>query len=99
MGPLQPLNVNPPKGFKNTDFWRNAVRYQYVYSLAGLVLGVICVTGGITLFLHGIGGSSSWTAKFLGLSSKLSDAAPGTILFVVGLFIVAVTKFNVGKSK
>ena len=68
---------------------------QLIYSLAGLVLGLACIIGGILLFFHGVAGSSSWVGEVIGLKSKLSDAAPGTVLFVVGLAVVWLTRFAV----
>src|SRR5207237_9467445 len=70
-------------------------RLQLSYSLAGLVFGLTCILGGIGLFLHGVVGSSSWVGNFIGVQSKLSDAAPGTVLFVVGLAVVWLTRFSV----
>ena len=69
-------------------------KLQLFYSLMGLMLGVLCIIGGILLFLNGIIGSVSWSAELLGNSTELSDAAPGTVLFIVGLFIVVITKFD-----
>ncbi|MDQ6885167.1 MAG: hypothetical protein M3077_13190 [Candidatus Dormibacteraeota bacterium] len=40
-------------------------------------------------------GSSSWVGQVIGLQGKLSDAAPGTVLFVVGLLVVWVTRFDI----
>ena len=68
---------------------------QLIYSLAGLILGLACVVGGIVLFFHGVAGSSSWVGQFIGVQGRLSDAAPGTVLFVVGLLVVWVTRFDV----
>lgn len=68
---------------------------QLIYSLAGLVFGLACIVGGILLFFHGVAGSSSWVGEFIGVQSKLSDAAPGTVLFVVGLAVVWLTRFAV----
>jgi hypothetical protein len=42
-----------------------------------------------------VAGSSSWIGEFIGVQSKLSDAAPGTVLFVVGLAVVWLTRFAV----
>ena len=70
-------------------------KHQLVYSVAGLVLGIICIIGGIILFLNGVVGSASWTAKILGAESEISDAAPGAILFIVGLFVVIVTRYKI----
>ena len=77
------------------NFWSRLAVLQLIYSLAGLVLGLACVIGGILLFFHGVAGSSSWVGQFIGVQGKLSDAAPGTVLFVVGLAIVFLTRFSV----
>jgi hypothetical protein len=74
------------------------MRYKFIYSICGLVLGFVCIIGGIALFLNGVAGATSWTAKFLGASSSINDAAPGSVLFIVGLFIVFVTRFKVSGS-
>ena len=76
-------------------FWGRLARLQLIYSLAGLLLGLACVIGGILLFFHGVTGSSSWVGEVIGAKSKLSDAAPGTVLFVVGLAVVWLTRFAV----
>ena len=65
-----------------------ALRYKFIYSMTGLFLGLVSMLGGIVLFLNGVAGSTSWTAKILGNESTISDAAPGAILFVVGLFVI-----------
>jgi hypothetical protein len=71
------------------------VTFQLIYSLVGLALGLACVILGVVLLLHGIAGSTGWVVQLLGLRSSLSDAAPGTILFVVGLVVVFLTRFDV----
>ncbi len=79
--------------------WHLAVVGQIIYSLSGLVLGLACVLGGIVLFLRGVTGSTSWTAKFIGAESQVADAAPGVVLFIVGLFVVFVTRYKVGTGR
>ena len=76
-------------------FWGRLALLQLIYSLAGLLLGLACIVGGIALFFHGVAGSSSWVGQVIGVQSKLSDAAPGTVLFVVGLAVVWLTRFTV----
>lgn len=73
--------------------------YQLIYSLTGVILGFVCIIGGIILFLAGVTGSSQWIVNLVGSDSKLSNAAPGAILFVVGLFIVLVTRYRVKAKK
>ena len=84
-----------PSNPRERHFWGRLALLQLIYSLAGLVLGLACVVGGILLFFHGVAGSSSWVGQFIGVQSKLSDAAPGTVLFVVGLAVVWLTRFSV----
>ena len=79
--------------------WARLARLQLIYSLAGLVFGLACILGGIGLFLHGVVGTSSWVGEVIGVQSRLSDAAPGTILFIVGLAVVWVTRFAVRVSR
>jgi archaellum biogenesis protein FlaJ (TadC family) len=69
-------------------------KHQLVYSILGLILGLVCIIGGVLLFLAGVTGAMSWTAKFLGASSEIFDAAPGAVLFIVGLFVVFITRYE-----
>lgn len=69
-----------------------AISREYAYSMLGLVLGLACIIAGTILGLHGVAGSTSWTAKVLGLESNINDAAPGVVLFVVGVFYVWITR-------
>jgi hypothetical protein len=84
-----------PPNPRERHFWGRLAVLQLIYSLAGLVFGLACIVGGILLFFHGVAGSSSWVGEFIGVQSKLSDAAPGTVLFVVGLAVVWLTRFAV----
>lgn len=89
---LYDIEVPPEPG--NTNLWEKLAIFQFIYSLAGLFLGLSAVLGGILLFLNGITGKTSWTAKIIGVESTISDAAPGSVLFIVGLFLVFVTRFK-----
>jgi hypothetical protein len=84
-----------PPDPKQRQFWVRMARLQLIYALAGLIVGLACVAGGLGLFLHGVYGSSSWVGNFIGVQSRLADAAPGTVLFVIGLLIVWLTRFSV----
>ena len=69
------------------------VRREYQYARLGLGLGLATVLSGTFLCLHGAVGSTSWTAKALGVfESTLSDATSGSIIFVVGLFVIVFTR-------
>jgi hypothetical protein len=69
-----------------------AVKKEYAYATLGLVLGLAAIVGGVILGINGVAGSTSWTANALGLESKINDAAPGVVLFIVGLFMILITR-------
>jgi len=69
-----------------------AVKGEYQYAKLGLLLGLATIIGGIILGLHGVTGHTSWTAEALGFESNINDAAPGVVLFIVGVFVVYFTK-------
>jgi len=79
---------------KNTppDLQKELAKHEYGYSKLGLLVGVIFLLVGLVLCLNGVAGNTSWIAKFIGAESKISDAAPGVILFVIGLLVIWVTK-------
>lgn len=74
---------------------RQAIRGATLYAWTGLVLGGICVILGVLLFVFGITGSTTWVVKVLGLTSEVTDAAPGALLFVVGAFLIFVTRLKI----
>ncbi len=76
----------------SAEILEQAVKGEYQYGKLGLILGVLTILGGIALGLNGVAGHTSWTAKVLGLESNINDAAPGVVLFVVGIFFVFITK-------
>jgi hypothetical protein len=51
--------------------------------------------GGVILFLRGVTGSTGFVAEFIGMNTKLTDAAPGVVLFVIGLLMVWITRPDV----
>ncbi|AXY01238.1 MULTISPECIES: hypothetical protein [Vibrio] len=99
-----PKSPNQPQTFvtngsqinKSTPPETQAVlaRYQFLYSVIGLLVGLVCVFGGIYLFIHGVSGSTDWYINVLGAESKIAQAAPGAILFVVGIFLVFITRYK-----
>lgn len=70
-------------------------RQQLAYSMSGLRAGMFSMVGGIILFLAGVSGSMTWIAKFVGAESRIINAAPGAVLFIVGLFVVCLTRYHV----
>jgi hypothetical protein len=77
------------------DFHKLGLKLKFVYSVCGLILGLSCIVAGAILGLSGVVGNTSFTASLLGLSTQLTDAAPGVIVFVVGIFMVFITRFRV----
>jgi TRAP-type C4-dicarboxylate transport system permease small subunit len=71
------------------------LKLKFAYSMVGLAVGLACIGAGVVLGLNGVAGHTSWTASVFGLSTNLNDAAPGVIVFVVGIFMVFLTRFKV----
>jgi hypothetical protein len=76
-----------------------AIRFQFVYSMVGLGVGLVCVSLGVILLLHGVSGATGWVVQLLGLRSSLSDAAPGVVLAVIGVVVIFVTRFDIRAEK
>jgi hypothetical protein len=80
----------------DNELHKMGLRLKFFYSVGGLILGFLSIVGGCFLFWAGVAGHTSWTFKALGIAeNSINDAAPGAILFVVGLFIVIYTRFGV----
>ena len=77
------------------DLHRLGLKLKFVYSIVGLLVGLSCIIAGVVLGVNGVVGHTSWTASLLGLSTTMNDAAPGVIVFVVGIFMVLITRFRV----
>jgi hypothetical protein len=69
-----------------------AIDGEYRHGRFGLMLGGISMGVGMVLCLNGVAGSTSWTADVLGLSSQVNDAAPGVVLFIIGIFYAWITR-------
>lgn len=67
---------------------------QLLYSFSGLALGVFVMILGCVLLYLGISGESNFIADTLGIKAEISNAAPGTVLIVVGLIVVIATRFS-----
>lgn len=78
---------------------KTLIGLQFIYSLLGLIFGFGCVVVGAYLFVQGISGGSSLLAEVTGLKLNISDAAPGALLFCVGIMIAWITRFNVKITK
>jgi hypothetical protein len=88
-----------PKAADDDAFYRLGLKLKFVYCMVGLFLGLTSILVGAWLCLRGVTGHSSWAVSMLGLSSNLNDASPGVIVFVVGVFIVLITRFQVRREK
>lgn len=62
--------------------------------MSGLLSGIVAVISGSYLFINGVFGKTSFFASVFGNEVYLSDAAPGTVLFVIGLFLIIVTRYT-----
>jgi hypothetical protein len=71
---------------------KRAILGEYIYSTIALILGLSAIIGGSILCIYGVAGHTSFTASVLGLNTNFNDAAPGVVLFVVGLFMIWVTR-------
>jgi hypothetical protein len=81
------------------NFHRLGLKLKFVYSIVGLFLGLACILAGVVLGLAGVVGHTSWAASLMGLSTNLTDATPGVVVFVVGVFIVLITRFSVREKR
>lgn len=77
------------------DLHRLGLKLKFAYSIVGLLLGLACIVAGVILGLGGVAGHTTWTASLFGFSTKINDATPGVIIFVVGIFFVLITRFKV----
>jgi hypothetical protein len=92
IGPNGPIRRTSNSSSHSARLLGQAIRGEYRYAMLGLILGLATIIGGVVLGLHGVIGSTSWTAKLLGLESNLNDAPPGVVLFIVGVFLVLLTR-------
>ena len=70
------------------------LKQKFRYSTLGLILGFLSILVGALLFLSGVTGSSDLMTKMTGFEGSLLNAAPGALLFLIGLAVVVVTRLN-----
>ncbi len=63
-------------------------------SIWGKVIGLVVIIIGAYLTIGGITGATNWTVKIFNIDSELTDATPGVILFVIGLIIIATSRYS-----
>ena len=92
--------VNTSGQVVSKDVINRAIYFQFSYSIISLVIGLTAFLMGIYLFLSGVGGASTVVAKAPGYELSVTNAAPGTILVLAGLAVIALTKYevNIGKK-
>lgn len=90
---LQKLTV--PSGLSE-EFWQKALNKSFVYSIIGLICGLILAVFGLVLFLNGITSeTSNLFMKVLGLNTGLEDFPAGMGFLVMGIVLIFVTRFNI----
>jgi len=80
------------QGGMSESLKKSFLAHEYQHGKIGLFSAVLCILGGVVLGLAGIVGHTSWTAKALGFESQITDAGPGVVLFIVGLFLTFFTR-------
>jgi hypothetical protein len=78
------------------------LEYQFKYSMAAICVQLICMAIGGWLAYSGAVGKTSFTARLLsdiGLKVQMTNAGPGTVLFVVALLMITITRFHVRIDK
>src|SRR6185437_12688274 len=90
---FSPSDVQVPPGKGSKEFWKSVVNYQFTMSLIGLYGGLACIVIGILMFLNGMLHGGAWTADAFGVA--ITDAAPGMVLFFIGLGLAQINKFTV----
>jgi hypothetical protein len=73
------------------------MKLKFTYSIVGLFLGLFCIVVGAFLGLYGVTGHTSFTDSLLGLSTQSNDAISGLVVFVVGIFMVFITRLKLEK--
>lgn len=78
-------SIEMPARFIDTragrEFANRTVRFQFIYSVIGLVLGLSSMVIGGFLCWSGVTGHSSLSAKLFGAATELFDAATGDCPF------------------
>ena len=77
--------------FSETErFWVRVTLYKLVYAISGLAVGIACVVVGVTLTLRKLTGFTIGTSS----RGELVSATPWAVLFIVGLFVIAITRYS-----
>ena len=71
-------------------FWVRVTLYKLVYAIIGLAIGIACIVAGVMLILNKLAGFTIETASI----GELIATVPLIALFVIGLFIIIVTRYS-----
>ena|SRR5271157_1961610 len=83
----------------STEIAELIIKAEENKSKNGLIAGLICVFLGVILCIIGVTGFINWNFAFGGINSSLTNAAPGVLLMIIGLFIIVVTNHRVTVKK
>lgn len=88
--------LSVPQGAFAKQTGKMAVRFQFIYSVLGMIFSAICVTSGLLVIRHGItANTKTFSLSFHGFSISASDVPFGVVLEVIGLVALYITKFSV----
>ena len=78
------------------DVMSKLIDYEYNKTWWGMLLGYVTVCLGVLLFFLGVvAEKTTVVASWAGAEFKMTDAAPGALLFAAGAFFVYITRFEV----
>jgi hypothetical protein len=77
---------------------QESLRFRFLYSLTGLILGCAISLTGLVLVFHGLNASSPWLGDLFGSPQALSDIGPGIVLFLFGIVLVFITRQKIPQS-
>jgi len=77
--------------FSDTEkFWVRVTLYKLVYAISGLFMGIACIVVGVILVLDKMSGSTIESVS----RAELISVTPWIILFIIGFFIIVVTRYS-----
>ena len=80
--------IEAPPEITSERFWKRLNTFVLIYSTCGLISGAGCIIGGVVLALRAIAGS-------IGGTQFIINNVMGAILFLVGSFVILLTRYNV----
>lgn len=67
---------------------QQALRYQFIISVVGYIIGGIAVLAGILIFALGMSESVEWEFEGLGVTSQVQTSAVGLLISVIGAAVI-----------